>query len=821
MKPIFESKNKVLNSSLLIACSLMIANASNAESFTFSQLPLSEQLIRPGVGFQEPNRRLPTAAELNVCNDPTKPPSTPSSVPNNRQRLEDAGIKTGATYLRVHWQEIEPAHNQYNFSRIRDFLKCANRRGHAVDFRVMLTDPFRDDKIAGLPSWLVGLEVNGESFGSFWSKFGNSNLSYRVPNFDNAVLWKEHAELIQKLGEEFNGHKDLNSIDIGSVGFWGEWHYFGDGEHGKLMPSYETQEKIIKLYEDYFPNTPKVALEGAHYDSKTQRVSSEPYKSPTANLLRGTPSIGWRADSWGSKNFTERYRDLIGIGGLNNTWKTGMVALEIQFENMGTLKQEDTRTEDIAVATQLAKDFRVSTINSKQGEFPTSIRERTRDLSAKMGYRLALRSINYESPTPAGAGTPLLVSMKWQNEGIAPLYRNFVVAFRLRDTASGKIVFATKTGKSLRMKPPGLHDINPNMYIDGGVPTGIYALDTALVFDGEKFRNDYSARIPIAIGNTNRIRDKWVHLGDVNVTGGGGGVAFVPDTVGESTGGNNTGDGGNTNTGAPSANPDNESVISGVKESFYPLVNDIGNDKALNEPNPWSQNGGSVRLINNNQITYQSKSGFTGVDKIYYVMRHSQGTPLSSVINITVNSVAAKANPDQMFATTGVSKPLYPLANDEGTGKSLIRPNAWSQRGGTVAFSNTGIVYTSKAGFAGTDKIWYTMKDSQGRTSGSVMTISVVAPGASLPTARNDSYTTARNTGKVLNILSNDSSNGGGIAIDNLYSYTAKGGWASKTSDGKVWYKPKDGFTGVDNFWYVIINSGGRKDSAKVEITVN
>ncbi len=867
MEPIFKSKNKILGKSLFLASSLLLTNISNAADFTFTPLSLSEQLARPGVGFQEPNRKLPNNAQLDFCIANGFTPGSAQSnsvgeVFNNRKNLEDAGIKTGSTYLRINWQQIEPNNNDWKVDQIHKFLECANKRGHAVDLRVMLTDPSNPDNTKrGLPNWVNGLMANEAPNLRYWSDF-NNDFSYPVPNFNNPTLKREHDELIRKLGAEFNGHKDLNSVDIGSVGYWGEWHYLvgHDNDHRDFMPDYTTQIEIIELYRSSFPNTPKVALHGAYFDSVGQRVSRPPYTSTVAQHLRNSGTkFGWRGDSWGSwgalkpeggfrSNFNERYNTFQdGTGIPFDNWKTGMVALEIQFNNMSTLITpggitEGRQGENYKDSTQKAKDWHASTINSKQGVFPidAGIRERSLDLSAKMGYRLVLKSGNYNSTTPAGNQNPLQVNMQWENQGIAPLYRRFVVAFRLRDTNNnGKIVFATKTGKSLKglTRDQGEVPINPNMYIDGGVPSGTYALDTALVFSSddynvEKYRDDYSARIPIAIvNNNNLIKDKWVYLGNLEVTGGGTGVGFVPDTVGGSTGGGTDGggtgggtDGGGTggNT-TPTANPDNVVATSELKTSFYPLVNDIGNDKKLNTPNAWSQQGGEVRLINTNQITYRSKAGFSGTDKIFYVMRDSQGRTDSSEINITVNPVRAKANPDDMFATTGVKKSLYPLANDEGTGKSLLTPNYWTQQGGTVSpIGNYQFDYQSKAGFAGTDRIFYTMKDSQGRFSNSVINISVWTPGASAPVARADNYTTAKNTGKVLNILANDTANAVDQFIDELSSYTAKGGWMNKTSDGKkVWYKPKDGFTGEDSFWYVMMNSDGRKDSAQVKITVN
>lgn len=275
----------------------------------------------------------------------------------------------------------------------------------------------------------------------------------------------------------------------------------------------------------------------------------------------------------------------------------------------------------------------------------------------------------------------------------------------------------------------------------------------------------------------------------------------------------------------PMASPDLATVTGGGQITINALANDTGTDLTLNPPNPWSQKGGNVALVGN-KITYKPKAGFNGTDKIWYTFVDALGRSNSGEITITVSGNGSTSQPfptataDNVTATTGLAKTIDVLANDKGDGLVLNAPNVWSLAGGRVALVNNKLVYTSKTGFTGSDKIWYVFKDSQGRTnSGQVnITVNATASGA-FPVAKADYFTTTKGKGLVLDILANDTASGG-IAIDTLYSYTAKGGWTNKTTDGKVWYKPKAGFTGEDNFWYVMIDSQGRKNSAQVKINV-
>lgn len=275
----------------------------------------------------------------------------------------------------------------------------------------------------------------------------------------------------------------------------------------------------------------------------------------------------------------------------------------------------------------------------------------------------------------------------------------------------------------------------------------------------------------------------------------------------------------------PTATADFANAVGSGLITINALANDNGTGLVLNKPNAWSQKGGSVSLVNN-KITYKPKAGFNGTDKIWYVFRDSRGRTNNGEITISVsgNEVASSPYPtakqDYVTTTTSTKITIDVLANDTGSGLVLNAPNVWSLSGGRVGLVSNKLVYTPKTGFTGSDRIWYTFKDSQGRSNSGQVNITIKSGSTTaFPVAKADYYTTNKGIGKVLDILANDTTSGG-KAIDTLYSYTAKGGWTNKTSSGKVWYKPKAGFTGEDNFWYVIIDAQGRKNSAQVKINV-
>lgn len=275
----------------------------------------------------------------------------------------------------------------------------------------------------------------------------------------------------------------------------------------------------------------------------------------------------------------------------------------------------------------------------------------------------------------------------------------------------------------------------------------------------------------------------------------------------------------------PSAVADIVTATGSGRITIDALANDKGTGLTLNTPNAWSLKGGNVALVNN-QLTYKPKADFNGQDKIWYTFEDNQGRSNFGVIIITVSGNSSKNSPypkalqDNITTTTSKATVINVLANDTGVGLVLNAPNVWSLKGGRVSLKSNRLTYISKSGFTGNDKIWYVFKDAQGRSNSGQVNITVTSGSTkAFPVATPDYYSTAKNTGKNLNILANDTGSGK-KAINALYQYTAKGGTTYKTPEGQVWYTPKTGFTGEDNFWYVMTDSLGRKNSTQVKITV-
>ena len=462
---------------LLVGLSVFFSVNVYAASFTES----FQQLRTPGLGYQESIDTMPSQAEIDSC-----------SFNDNSTNLDNAGLKAGSKYVRMMWQDFEPTDDNFQFVKLDQIIECAHNEGKSIDLRVMLSWPGNSGP-EGLPVWLINKGINVQYDGNGVS----------VPDWDNQTFLDEHAELINALGNKYDGHKDVNSIDIGSVGYYGEWHYY---PNTGLMPSPTKKTEIIELYYTAFPNTPKVPLEAAY---------SEPSfnNNPVYDHLINKTDIAWRGDSWGAQEpgypdyFNNRYDDL--HDKIPNAWKDGIVVLEISGDGMDTWPGNNNISA-LSDSIAFAEKWHTSQIHTKLGGFPSSYISDLIELEKKLGFRFVLRSSSNNSNV--SAGTSLNVSMTWDNEGLAPSYRDFRIAFRLRNNSNDSIVDTNISSTSVKGWLPNLtKNITANYNISSQVSPGTYSLDTALVF-----HSDVDTLLPIAV--TQSRTDKWVSLGNVTVS---------------------------------------------------------------------------------------------------------------------------------------------------------------------------------------------------------------------------------------------------------------------------------------------------------------
>jgi hypothetical protein len=304
-----------------------------------------------------------------------------------------------------------------------------------------------------------------------------------------------YGGMIKALGDRYDGHPDLESVDMALVGFWGEGR-------GSDILSQKTREALVDAYIDHFKKTPLVML---LTDAKTNGYG----------LSRA--HVGWRVDCLGDLGFwanpqnggwTHMYnyypQGIINYG-MKDAWKKAPVTLEI----CGTFKRWKERekydAKDVEYIFNEALKWHISSFNAKSSGVPEEWWPLVNDWLKKMGYRFVLRSFAYNPVV--GANKKITFQTWWDNKGVAPCYKKFLLALRLTD---GKHTAVMLTDADITTWLPGDNLYDDAVFVPWDLPPGAYTLQVGIVD-----RQTRSPRVKLAIEGEDG--EGWYTIGGITV----------------------------------------------------------------------------------------------------------------------------------------------------------------------------------------------------------------------------------------------------------------------------------------------------------------
>lgn len=391
---------------------------------------------------------------------------------------------SAAAYFRFTWNELEPEEGQIRFALIDRLLARARAAGQRLSVRVQCANgpPYRE--ALGVPQWLKAKGCRG-----FRYRFRGAGVEYWVPDFADPLFRDAHLRFIAALGQRYDGHPDVDLLDIGSVGLWGEWHMSGTDV---AMPAPAVQRSLITAWISAFPKTPKVI-----------NIDSEIGMSMARDL-----GLGWRADCLGDYGFfsstwnhmEDKYPRVLAASHSEDLWKRAPVA----FESCGDMRIWINKGYNLRKIFDYALNQHVSYFNNKSVPIPPEGRAEAFRLARRMGYRLVLKRLGH--PADAARGSVMQVTMTWDNEGVAPPYGAWRQAVRLtRTSGDGKpYVFP---GSSVKGWLPG-HDVEAvdQVMLPQSMSPGEYQVAVGVV-DPE------SHEPAVRLGIKGRAADGWYSLG--------------------------------------------------------------------------------------------------------------------------------------------------------------------------------------------------------------------------------------------------------------------------------------------------------------------
>ncbi len=180
---------------------------------TIAPEPTDEILANPGMGWETFHRS------------------------NRHDRNLPSWIPSTVYYIRWGWGELEPRPGEINHDLLDRVLNDSHASGQKLAFRVMCCSTTRNEPYH--PRWLN--EVGAKELIADYE-----GTAFPIADFDDPITLERHIDFIKRLGERYDGHPDIAHVDIGSIGWWGEWHLSGSQKN--KMPSFENRTKVIDAY---------------------------------------------------------------------------------------------------------------------------------------------------------------------------------------------------------------------------------------------------------------------------------------------------------------------------------------------------------------------------------------------------------------------------------------------------------------------------------------------------------------------------------------------------------------------------------------------
>jgi len=429
----------------------------------------------------------------------------------HRTRTEDKNlpswIPSTIHYARWGWGDLEPEKGKIDFDFLDGVLKETREAGQTLAFRVMCCSTY--PRRPYHPGWLP--DVGGQVV---TTRYGDGP-ELEVPVLDDPEVLDAHLDFIERLGARYDGHPDVDHVDLGSVGWWGEWHM--SRSSSAPMPTPETQKKIVDAYLAAFDKTPLVMLVGGR----------EMLKHAVEQ------GAGWRADCLGDMGGFSRtwchmrmaYPSLLPEANALDAWKTAPVAWETCWD----MRKWVDEGWSLRFIFNYALALHGSCINNKSAPLPEGedIRPEVERFLRRLGYRLVLTQLMH--PATARPADTVRFAMKWQNVGSAPCYRPYRLAYRLTDSKGRKRVFVSGIAVNEWLPgsielftegffrqpddlPPGeVADVDDSLELPADLAPGNYKLSLAVV--GEK-----EDRPVVQLGIEGRAEDGWYPLSEIEVT---------------------------------------------------------------------------------------------------------------------------------------------------------------------------------------------------------------------------------------------------------------------------------------------------------------
>lgn len=290
----------------------------------------------------------------------------------------------------------------FNWTSLDTLLRNNAARSHQTVFRVYLDYP---GVSTGIPQFLLDAGLTTHAY----NDYGNNGVSLS-PDYENPLLDQALSNFIAALGARYDGDPRIGFVELGLLGYWGEWHTYPEGY---WFASIAVQDEVITAYTNAFHKT-KLLM-----------------RWPAGSAGPATVPIGYHDDSFAYETIAPPSYNFLGLlaaAGETNKWQAqpvgGEVRPEVQICMWNPLPNCVPQGQDFSNCVALTH----ASWMLDHGVFSPGISGAQKDLALagarQLGYELYVTNVTIADARLSG---PLNLTVGILNTGVAPFYYDWPV----------------------------------------------------------------------------------------------------------------------------------------------------------------------------------------------------------------------------------------------------------------------------------------------------------------------------------------------------------------------------------------------------------
>jgi hypothetical protein len=383
---------------------------------------------------------------------------------------------------------------RYDWSALEQQLNSVAGRGHQSALRFYLDYP---GKPSGIPQYLL----DGGLITHPYPDYGNNGLSVS-PDYDDPNLDATLDGFVAALGARYDGDPRIGFLQLGLLGFWGEWHTYPYDGWAQPQNWFASEAEQLRILHDYDAAFNRTRLQ-VRYPSTDNAGLSMGYHDDSF-AVETLPGIGWH------------FMDKMQQAGATAKWLTEPVGGELRPEIQGCIF--DTPADCPVIEGGADNDFPGSVAATHaswllnqyafdpgygSAAYPAALAG-----SQSLGYRLRVDAVQI---APVAVHDRLGIGVRIGDLGVAPFYYDWPVQIAAVDQ-TGHTARTWTTSWQLTTVKPGAPVTWSSTVDTSGLHPGRYTLVL-------RAANPLPNGVPLRFANAaqDRTLPGWLTLGTTAV----------------------------------------------------------------------------------------------------------------------------------------------------------------------------------------------------------------------------------------------------------------------------------------------------------------